>query len=1143
MSDSRDHLRVVVFSVLLLGSMVTIAPGLVGTVAATDTAPTCNTVSYTQNASGFYEVTNVSQLQCIEDNGLDQNYVLTEDIDASGTVQWGAGGFEPIGIVFPFEGRFDGNGYTISGLYIDRPGLYDAGLFANLGSSGTLTNVGLENVTVEGFSFVGGLVGVNDDGTVRSSYATGSSNGSSSVGGLIGQNSGTVRSSYATSSVDGTDYVGGLIGISSGGSVRTSYATGDVDGDDRVGGLVGSNYDTVTTSYATGSVTGTSRVGGLVGGNYGGTVGSAYATGSVDGSSLVGGFVGDSTGTVTTSYWDTQRSGQTAGLGSGTGSLTGLDTTEMQGSWASNGTGGNMSGLDFAADWMAVAGDFPDLQTTPRTTSTPHFSAPDDTEQARILDDMVLYDGAYNVTSDKALQAIGRNSTTLSRDYRLVVDVDASGTTSWNGGAGFEPIAKDTNSSKGAYQGTAFTGSFDGAGHTVSGLSINRPSTDFVGLFSNTGSSADIDDIELEDVDIRGDEFVTGLSNLHAGSMNQSSVTGIVAGNYSVSGLTNTNGGTVSQSYTTSTVTGISRVSGLIGINSGTVSQSYAVSTVSGNRSAGLIRENRGSVTRSYATGNVSSNTSAGGLIRVNNGRVNRSYATGNVTGYRDVGGLVGRNRGQIRHSYATGAVSGTYSVGGLVGYSLKGTINQSYATGTVSGDANIGGLVGYSNEGSLNRSYATGTVSGTTNLGGIVGNGYLYSIDGSYWDVGTTGQTNATGTSTGTTSTLIGFGDVTDTGPAPEMQRFAPAATMTAFDFESTWNLTSSYPRLSWEGATPITVDSLTASNQTITAGNSGTITVTATESGGDAGEGVTIEVIANDSLGGLLNGTMTVTNADGTATFSFTENTASTYGVTLAWVDDSTVNASPVVTVASRPSNNNGGGGGGSGGGSPDAADVAVSTEPGDDETTGSTVTVTGAKAGQPVAVVREDGEPLAQGDDSSVDGLSVTTNTDRDFSVSVRSHEDLDENNPEGTIALSRETDGADPIEYMTIDHDLDDEEITEASITFSVTEDDLEGPPSGVTLFRNVDGAWVPLETSLVRETDAGAQYEAITPGFSVFAIGGNDPPDDEQSTDSPPDESTAESRTDDEAPGFGLLVGLVSVLAVALMLRRRTRHRM
>jgi PGF-CTERM protein len=471
------------------------------------------------------------------------------------------------------------------------------------------------------------------------------------------------------------------------------------------------------------------------------------------------------------------------------------------------------------------------------------------------------------------------------------------------------------------------------------------------------------------------------------------------------------------------------------------------------------------------------------------------------------------------------------------------GMINQSYATGTVSGDANIGGLVGYSNEGSLNRSYATGTVSGTTNLGGIVGNGYLYSIDGSYWDVGTTGQTNATGTSTGTTSTLIGFGDVTDTGPAPEMQRFAPAATMTAFDFESTWNLTSSYPRLSWEGATPITVDSLTASNQTITAGNSGTITVTATESGGDAGEGVTIEVIANDSLGGLLNGTMTVTNADGTATFSFTENTASTYGVTLAWVDDSTVNASPVVTVASRPSNNNGGGGGGSGGGSPDAADVAVSTEPGDDETTGSTVTVTGAKAGQPVAVVREDGEPLAQGDDSSVDGLSVTTNTDRDFSVSVRSHEDLDENNPEGAIALSRETDGADPIEYMTIDHDLDDEEITEASITFSVTEDDLEGPPSGVTLFRNVDGAWVPLETSLVRETDAGAQYEAITPGFSVFAIGGNDPPDDEQSTDSPPDESTAESRTDDEAPGFGLLVGLVSVLAVALMLRRRTRHRM
>ncbi|MDZ7731445.1 MAG: hypothetical protein U5K37_11825 [Natrialbaceae archaeon] len=79
---------------------------LVGTAAATDSAPVCGGIGYETNSSGFYEVTNVSQLQCIGDNGLDADYVFTGDINASGSVDWNGGdGFTPIGdIIYAFTG-------------------------------------------------------------------------------------------------------------------------------------------------------------------------------------------------------------------------------------------------------------------------------------------------------------------------------------------------------------------------------------------------------------------------------------------------------------------------------------------------------------------------------------------------------------------------------------------------------------------------------------------------------------------------------------------------------------------------------------------------------------------------------------------------------------------------------------------------------------------------------------------------------------------------------------------------------------------------------------------------------------------------------------------------------------------------------
>ncbi len=202
----------------------------------------------------------------------------------------------------------------------------------------------------------------------------------------------------------------------------------------------------------------------------------------------------------------------------------------------------------------------------------------------------------------------------LSGKYKLVANIDASCLTS--------PISSSSA--------TAFTGSFDGGGHTISNLTINLPHLSCVGLFGYTGSDAKIKNVGLLGVSISGRDYVGGLVGYD-------------------------NGGSITNSYVTGTVSGRNRVASLIGYTNG------------------------GSITNSYAAGAVTAAAYAGSLIGYNNrGSITNSYATGTVTGTSSsIGGLIGyNNSGSITNSYATGAVSGTSFVGGLVGYNNSGNIS-----------------------------------------------------------------------------------------------------------------------------------------------------------------------------------------------------------------------------------------------------------------------------------------------------------------------------------------------------------------------------------------------------------------------------------------------------------------------------------
>ena len=332
--------------------------GDVGTIADIDAAETTITMSgnysITANFGPFaggsgtaedpYQLADWYHLDNLR-NFLSSYFILTDDLDfgsigytelASETGNEGEG-WEPIGnLTDPFAGSFNGQGYQIHDLFIDRPDESDVGLFGILDVAGLIENVGVVNGNVTGDNNAGGLVGRNDGTIINNTYYTGNVTGNGNVGGLVGYNFfGTANDAYSSGIVTGQDNVGGLFGWDRG-TTSDSYSTSSVTGQNNVGGLVGKNSGTASNSYSTGSVTGDDNVGGLVGRNDG-TVSNSYSTGGVTGTSNVGGLLGRNTATVSNSFWDTETSGQATSDGG-----TGKTTAEMQDIATFSGAGWNI---------------------------------------------------------------------------------------------------------------------------------------------------------------------------------------------------------------------------------------------------------------------------------------------------------------------------------------------------------------------------------------------------------------------------------------------------------------------------------------------------------------------------------------------------------------------------------------------------------------------------------------------------------------------------------------------------------------------------------------------------------------------------------------------------------------------------------
>ena len=530
-----------------------------------------------------------------------------------------------------FYGCFDGNGYSVRGIYINTQESFQ-GLFG-FGKCSVIANLGVAESYIYGNKYVGGVVGESAmGGSVTNCYNAGSVTGNEYVGGVVGWKYGTVTDCYNAGSVTGNEYVGGVIGFNgySNSIVTDCYNTGKVNGNRSVGGVIGFNCSSITDCYNTGSVTGNERIGGVVGTNYG-MVTDCYNTNIIAGNKCVGGVVGYGL-----------RDDNTVADCYNTGSVTG---EEYVGGVVGSGSSSDITGCYNIGivNGSKYVGGVVGSNSGSTGTVTDCYNEGSITGESGVggvvgSGDGVTVTGCYN-----------EGNITGKRNVGGVVGSDNSRTV--------------TNCSN--------TGSI--TGESCVGGVVGSSGRDITNC-SNTGS-------------ITGESCVGGVVGGSTGTVTDCYNEGIVNGSKYVGGVVGENYGTVADCYNTSSVTGKDYVGGVVGDNfCGDVTNCYSTGRVTGNKYIGGVvgwtgmtrnwfgedYDEYASITNCYNAGNVTGKSLyVGGVVGDNyvGGYVANCYNTGRVNG----SGVVGFNHYETVNCY--------YYVGSCVDSDLSGTLSGTALT------------------------------------------------------------------------------------------------------------------------------------------------------------------------------------------------------------------------------------------------------------------------------------------------------------------------------------------------------------------------------------------------------------------------------------------------------------------------------
>ena len=548
---------------------------------------------------------------------LDDHFILTDDIDMQGHVfcETILGDINDSVIDSCFQGVFNGDGHIISNFVIESDPLiayeepshpYYNAVFEVIGPEGIVRNLGIESIHLYGTAdYSGAFCGLNA-GLIENCYVTGIINASETGAGFCYDNNaqGEIRSCYSDADVyvDVDSYDDGLFQFPV----------------DRIllSGFCQENNGVIESSYYSGRL---------------GPVSLFYESTSANDTLVMqcfDGFCSDNSGTITDCFWDAEKT-----VISDSDGGTGLTTDQMQ----------SMPGFAqwIGSDsWVMPEGDYPRLSW--EGIAGVSFAGSDIEGSGTEAD-------PYQIATALDLLTLANDTETYGFYMQLKADIDLSGYEFER--AVFAPYVLDGEN----YYDVAFYGVFDGAGHTISNLTVEGKYDEgydggsrCLGLFGVLGGSdhAVVRDLFLKDVSVSGYDYVGGLCGY--------------------------NNALVERCYVTGSVSGYSRVGGLCGYNECQISQSFANCFVKGS-------------------------SLSGGFCGYNDGVISDCFNRGTVFIASDsVGGFCGYNRGgTVEYSYsACRFTDDSYAYGGFCGASYNGSIVESYWDTDVSGVVNsVGGI------------------------------------------------------------------------------------------------------------------------------------------------------------------------------------------------------------------------------------------------------------------------------------------------------------------------------------------------------------------------------------------------------------------------------------------------------------------
>ncbi len=559
-----------------------------------------------------YKVGTPDQLNNVR-HYLGAHFVMTNNIDLLDATSEGGeyyndgAGWIPIGGDYQdaFCGSFDGGGHTINGLRcVYATTETNSALFAR--NDGEITNLGLNNIYIQTRGRAAGVAAKNS-GIISHCFVGGEISGEYECGGISAASDGKITSCYNTSTVTAQNVsssIGGIVGyMRDNGEAGYCYNTGNIrnlmnSGLDSAGGIAGTglysdntaihdcfNMGAVSVAYDQDSAGG-------IAGEYIDDIKHCYNIGSVSGSDCSAAIVYSAPSTITDTYFlDTGEPGL---IGATDGYDRELSNKKTHIEMTQRTT---FTAFDFDNIWeMPVTGCY----LYPVLKGLPHDPLQGETQK---------FDGGLGTIASPFIIATPEHLNNVRlydhKYFILANDIDMSSATSeggayYNNGAGWEPIGFSSS----------LNIHFDGGGHSISGLKINRPEQSNIGLFGRITSSS-IKNLKMLDVDVTSAYICGGIAGSCSGEIKNCSVSGSITGT-----KTQTNYG----------------VGGIAGIM-------YS-----------------GDISFCTNTAKISSYVKAGGIVGDTEGNISYCSNHGAITGLGTtvIGGIAGETHGRIRDCYNT---------------------------------------------------------------------------------------------------------------------------------------------------------------------------------------------------------------------------------------------------------------------------------------------------------------------------------------------------------------------------------------------------------------------------------------------------------------------------------------------------------